>query len=115
MRGQVARVVRRGRAPIGAGIGGMVIEEAEAGGLVDELAEAWGDAAAPSDHGPMRTERHRARLPSERAAMPLFRASSRFELESGEFVALVLAVAVEVDGRFGRLVAYLNDNAAQTR
>jgi len=37
LRGQVARGVRRGRAPIGAALGGIVIEEAEAQSISTEM------------------------------------------------------------------------------
>src|SRR5262249_47779680 len=48
------------------------------------------------------------------ATLPLLHAVRSFGLLPDEYDALLLALSVEVDPRFGRIVAYLNDHVART-
>ncbi len=119
LREHAARATQRGQQPMGSPLAGLVIQDREASGMLDELAESWGrPAAATGATGPRPGpghERHRGRLPGERRTVPLLRAADAFDLHLGEYVGVLLALAVEIDGRFGRVVAYLNDHAARTR
>src|SRR5262249_54833698 len=49
------------------------------------------------------------------AFLPLRHTAQSFELGPQEYDALLLALAVELDAGFGRLVAYLNDHAGRPR
>jgi hypothetical protein len=60
------------------------------------------------------SEAHIPDQPSEEET-PLARARRVFEMQPAEFDALVLALAVEVDPRFSRIVAYLGDHISRTR
>src|SRR5205823_7318065 len=104
----------RGRTPAADAVGGLVIEDGEAEGLVAELAADWDRSAAD-----LRPACGRAAPPAPAdgpaSASPLGRAARAFDLRPEEYDALLLALAVEVDARFGRLVAYLNDHVAHTR
>ena len=120
---QVQRQRARSRTPAGDAVLGMVIEDGEAEGLVSDLIATWG-----LDRSEKRVTPHRAgptlrAAIAERAALgaahgaflPLRHAAHAFELRPLEYDALILALAVEIDPRFGRLVAYLNDHIARTR
>ncbi len=117
----LARQRRRGRSPAGDAVQGFLIEDGEAEGLIAELTEAW---SQPSrlEKADSRRERPPGIAPwpfeileARRSALPLHRVAREFRLEGVEFAALLLAMAVELDGRFARLVAYLNDHAGRTR
>jgi hypothetical protein len=99
----------RGRTAATDALRGVVIEEGEAEGLVAELSESLArpppQAAPPPAHRPD---------PGDLAS-PLDRAAAAFGLTPVERDALVLSLAVELDARFARLTAYLNDHAARTR
>jgi hypothetical protein len=101
----------RGKSPAGEAMQGFVIEDGEAEGLVVELTERWSrTSGAPIVE--------RAEVPSgaaEDGFLPLQHAMRQFDLRSAEYDALLLALAVELDGMFGRLVAYLNDHVGRTR
>jgi hypothetical protein len=101
----------RGKSPAGEAMQGFVIEDGEAEGLVVGLTERWSRASgAPIVE--------RAEVPSgaaEGGFLPLQHAMRQFDLRSAEYDALLLALAVELDGMFGRLVAYLNDHVGRTR
>jgi ATPase family associated with various cellular activities (AAA) len=90
---------------------GFVIEDGEAEGLVAELAERWG--RAPSTPAAERSKT--VTTAAEDTILPLRHAIRQFDLRAVEYDALVLALAIELDGRFGRLVAYLNDHVGRTR
>src|SRR5215831_6941907 len=108
---------QRGRTPAGDAVRGLVIEEGEANGLVAELAgDLTGNRARPSTPGMRQEVETRAEQAIAAGAfLPLRHARKTFELEPAEYDALVLALAVEIDPRFGRLVAFLNDHVARTR
>jgi hypothetical protein len=110
----------RGRTPAGDAVRGLVIEEGEAEGLIAELASAFGDAVHPAEGPSPRSARdeiaERAdRASAQGASLPLRHARLAFELLPHEYDALLLALAVEVDARFGRIVAYLNDHVGHSR
>ena len=67
--------------------------------------------------GGRRRRRRGTRRAAERggAFLPLRHAARAFDLRPEEYDALLLALSVELDGRIGRLVAYLNDHVARTR
>ena len=99
----------------------MVIEEGETEGLVAELAadltREEHDARQPASTRHLRQEiADRAdAATSQGSFLPLRHAQRAFDLEPEEYDALILAVAVEVEARFGRIVAYLNDHVGRTR
>ena len=112
----------RGRTPETDGIRNFVIETGEAEGLLRELAEHWdkprtriGDSMppAPTPHSELASLIDSAA--AEGAYLPLRQTAEAFELTPLEYDAVLLALATEVDGRFGRLNAYLNDHIAHTR
>jgi hypothetical protein len=112
---------QRGRTPVGDAVQGLIIEQGEAEGLIAELTTPL-DADAPHDRN-RPTAGHQLREIAERAAagegagafLPLRHAQRVFELTSIEYDAVLLALAVEIDARFGRVIAYLNDHAGRTR
>jgi MoxR-like ATPase len=104
---------RNGRSPASDPLRGMAIEEAEAEGLVAELTT---DLARPLRQSAGIRDVSDVADPGIRAnETPLRRAARVFRLRPLEFDALVLALAVEIDRRFARLVAYLNDHIARVR
>lgn len=104
---------RRGRTPVADAVEGLVIEEGEAEGLVGELYAEW----EQSSRVPETAQRPAFARPEQPAGSfhPLYHAARTFSLCTEEFNALVMAVAAELDPRFGRLMAYLNDHVARTR
>jgi hypothetical protein len=101
----IRRLREHGRTRLGDPIGGGVIEEGEAEGLVrwlyaDHLAANVDDAPSDDCTSPLAS---------------LERARRLFELTSIERDLLLFALAVEVDSRYGRLVALLNDHVRMTR
>jgi hypothetical protein len=111
---------QRGRTPVGDAVGGLVIEEGEAEGLVADLASALGATPGtrmPPELGKLREDvaSHAAQGVAQGVFLPLVHAQRAFELRPAEYDAVLLALAVEIDPRFGRLVAYLNDHVARTR
>jgi hypothetical protein len=103
-----------GRTPATDPLRGMAIEEGEAEGLVGELAA---DLARPLSAlaDPAREILASADTDRKASESPLRRAARVFRLQPLELDALILVVAVELDRRFARLVAYLNDHIARTR
>src|SRR4051794_7726040 len=98
-------------APSAGPLRGIAIAEGEAEALLDELrAEFDAPAAALDDGAPLIAD-----LQPDPDEPPLRRASRVFRLSRSDLDAVVLAIAVEIDHRFARLVAYLNDHIAQTR
>ncbi len=103
----LARLRQRGRSALGELVKGAVIEDGEAEGLLRELAEAHRRDGAPAAGagerpvlGGLTTLSHAA----------LVYGLSRFERD-----VILLGLAVELDGRYGRLVAFLNDHAERAR
>ncbi|MEO8679069.1 MAG: ATP-binding protein [Vicinamibacterales bacterium] len=110
----------RGRTATGDAVRGFVIEEGETEGLVAELAAHL--RGEPHDATPATPSRPRDAISAraDRGAgqgtfLPLRHAQRAFDLTPMEYDAMLLALAVELDGRFGRIVAYLNDHAGRTR
>ncbi len=96
---------QRGRSPLGDAVGGAVIEEGEAEGLLASLHETHctlpEDVIVPETWtSPLTNLEHTREL---------------FHLLPAERDILLLALAVEVDSRYARLVAFLNDHVAMTR
>src|SRR5262245_17917025 len=89
---------------------GLAIDEHEARRLIVELAGAVDRSVVGRDdvHGLTSTliDVHES---------PLRRARRVFRLSPLEQDAMVLALAVELDSRFGRVIAYLNDHLSRTR
>jgi hypothetical protein len=87
---------------------GLAIDDSEAQRLIAELSTAVVDRSV--------IEREDldgvSFAPTE---SPLRRACRVFRLSSFEQDATVLALAVELDARFGRVIAYLNDHLSRTR
>ncbi len=111
---------RRGRSAAVDALSGYAIEEGEAEGLIADLTrslEAEAEPAGPGVPGPGIAAP--ALGPDDvgglESTRPLLRAVRAFELTRAEYDALLLALAVELDGRFARLVAYLNDHVGRTR
>ena len=140
LRAELSRVVRllelrlellrrRGRTPAADAVRGLVIEDGEAEGLIAGLTADWGgDARGNSgawDRNEWRSREDGGDISASRRGvadaepprwdLPLHRARLAFNLRDSEYPALLLALAVEVDARFGRLVAYLNDHVGHTR
>ena len=99
---------RRGRTATTDALAGYAIEDGEAEGLITELTDVFGSEKTVD-------------LPLNAAGveqasdLPLARAVVAFELTPQELDAVVLAIAVELDSRFARLVAYINDHVGRTR
>src|SRR5262245_54662786 len=119
--GLLRRQRERGRTPVADAVQGFVIEDGEAEGLAAELAAAW---SGPSTHAAAArcrsTQRGEVAVRADQGAaqgavLPLRHAARAFDLLPEEYNALLLALAVEMDPRFGRLVAYLNDHVGRTR
>ncbi len=118
---ELASSRRRGRSPASDALRAFVIEGGEAEQLVNELRERWGtndedarggwSAQASAKPLPARTV---AAAPAD-LDLPLSRVVGAFELREDEYVALLVALAVELDAGFGRLIAFLNDHVGRTR
>ena len=113
---------RRGRSTNADAVGSMIIESGETEGLIADLATSWSDGRSGRQSflcdGPSERRQiaERAGLGATQGCfLPLLRAISAFELDPAEYDALLLALAVELDPRCGRLVAFLNDHAGHTR
>ncbi|MDX2477671.1 MAG: hypothetical protein QNL05_09940, partial [Gammaproteobacteria bacterium] len=96
---------QRGRSPLGDAVGGAVIEEGEAEGLLASLHETHGMS---SKNVPLPD-------PWISPLKNLEYTKKCFHLLPVERDMLMLAMAVEVDSRYARLVAFLNDHVAMTR
>jgi hypothetical protein len=118
LQAELVRQRERGRTPSADPVQGFVIEEGEAEGLVADLAHDLAQRADCTHSVPPAAVPHTVRStpPAPQApGLPLQLASNAFELTGAEYHALLLALAVELDGRFGRLVAFLNDHVGRTR
>jgi SpoVK/Ycf46/Vps4 family AAA+-type ATPase len=97
--------------------GGMAIDEVDH--LLGDLAADWGGSATPSSEAAshVRVEiAERARAAArEGVAMPLLETAQAFELEPAEYDGVLLALAVELDARFARVVGFLNDHTVRQR
>jgi len=109
--GRLRQHRHRGKSPGSEQVQGFVIEDGEAEGLVAELAARWGRTPDPPLPGISATPV----IAYGGAFLPLRHAIRQFDLHSVEYDALLLALAIELDGTFGRLVAYLNDHVGRTR
>jgi hypothetical protein len=109
--GRLRALRDRGRSSADEAMQGFVIEEGEAEGLVAELTARWG-RPPPSSIAEAAQPLFAA---TQSGFLPLYRAIRQFDLGVVEYDALLLALAVEVDGMFGRLIAYLNDHVARAR
>lgn len=101
----LSQLRRGGRSSLGDAVGGAVIEDGEAEGLLEALYDAH-------------THRDELLKPSEDWISPLTgleRARKAFVLSPVERDLLMLTLAVEIDSRYARLVAFLNDHVALTR
>jgi hypothetical protein len=108
----------RGRSALGDPVRGLVIEDGEAEGLIVQLRERLaGPAGKREPRAAVGVRAASARFigPSAGHALPLIHARRRFQLMAAEYDAVLLALAVESDSRFGRLVAYLNDHVSHSR
>lgn len=115
---QLGRQRQRGRTAAGDAVRGLVIEEGEAEGLIAELSrDLTGGRETPERSRQLRAEiEARADQGASLGAfLPLRHALKAFDLAPEEYDALILALAVEVESRFGRIVAYLNDHVGRTR
>ena len=112
--GLLARQRDSGRGPAGDALRGVAIEPGEAEGLLAEIAL---DLERPLPSGHDISQRGPKAAAAERTLdeTPLQRAARVFRLGELEFDAMLLCLAVELDSRFARLVAYLNDHLTRTR
>jgi ATPase family protein associated with various cellular activities (AAA)/winged helix domain-containing protein len=99
---------QRGRTATSDALAAYAIEEGEAEGLIAELRGVLGSEAT-IEKSLVRDELVAI------ADLPLPRAVLAFDLTASELHAVVLAIAVELDSRFARLIAYMNDHVARTR
>jgi SpoVK/Ycf46/Vps4 family AAA+-type ATPase len=115
----------RGRSPAADAVRGFVIEEGEAEGLIEQLASDWDQQTSiTQDTLHHADSTNRIRLEIQQLAqtarhqgvfLPLLHAQHCFALTDVEYDAVLLALAAEVDSRFGRMYAYLNDHIGYTR
>jgi DNA polymerase III delta prime subunit len=92
---------------------GVAIDRSEVESAFDELTNDWaGIPPAAMDQAPGFVP---TVPPARGSESPLQRARRVFRLSNLEWDALMLSLAVELDHRFARLVAYLNDHVARTR
>jgi hypothetical protein len=114
LRAQLSTQRQAGRGPRTDPLRGVAIEEGEAEALVAQLdADLERPTPAARDPAPLIHGRFQGVGAADES--PLSRVSRVFRLASFEFDALILAIAVELDNRFARLIAYLNDHIARPR
>jgi hypothetical protein len=116
---------QRGRSPAADAVRGIVIEEGEADGLIEQLASDWDQQTSITQDtlhhagstNPIRQEIQQLAQTAQRQGvfLPLLHAQHCFTLTEVEYDAVLLALAAEVDSRFGRVFAYLNDHIGHTR
>jgi AAA+ superfamily predicted ATPase len=96
---------KNGRSNLGDAVGGAVIEDGEAEGLLESL---------------HKTHTRRSDQPGPQSVQisplaGLEHARKLYNLSVAERDLLLLALSVEIDSRYARLIAYLNDHVALTR
>jgi hypothetical protein len=115
LRRYLAKQRRAGRTPASDPLRGLAIEEGDAEELVSELAADLGRSLS-FQSAPAVDVRHELDQQNRDAGeSSIGRAARLFRLNALERDALALAIAVELDRRFARLVAYLNDHISRTR
>jgi DNA polymerase III delta prime subunit len=102
----LARLRKRGRTILGDAIGGAVIEEGEAEGLLQSLHET---------HSSQKVDNPALLDDWTSPLEPLEKARKLYDLLPEERDLLLLALSVEIDSRYARLVAFLNDHVKMTR
>jgi AAA+ superfamily predicted ATPase len=102
----LARVRRRGRTPLHEAADGLVIEPSESEGLLAELVAAHRGSAV-DDRAPI--------APAATELPGLARAERVFGLDRFERDVVLLCLAVEIDARYARLIAFLNDHVQRAR
>jgi len=101
---QFVRMRTRGRTALGEAIGGAVIEEGEAEGLLKSLQDSHVVSTG------------RVPMPEHNSSLePLERARKLYGLHPIERDLLLLALSVEIDVRYARVVGFLNDHVSMTR
>lgn len=119
LRSHLARLRGSGRSTLGDAVGGMVIEDGEAeallGATCDALRERQPSPAGRGVAEAARREDEELRAVALGAFLPLVHARRAFDLGRVEYEALLLALAVELLPRCGRVIAYLNDHVGRTR
>ncbi|MEB3260924.1 MAG: ATP-binding protein [Cyanobacteriota bacterium] len=93
---------------------GMAIEEGEAERLVDQLTADLHQAIATPGAGAIHATTP-AGASVDPLDTPLRRVKRLYGLGDDDWIALLFALAVELDSRFARLAAFLNDHIARTR
>ncbi len=93
------RLRERGRSPLSEAVGGMLVEEGEAEQIITELLGGMKFGSPTTSFAPG------SRVLREFMAL--------YQLEVMDANILLLAMAGEVDSRFGRLFAFLNDHAGR--
>jgi hypothetical protein len=116
-----------GRLPASDVLRGVALEEGEVERLVEELASDLGRPAAPPfpvespcyppapGPGPPPVPGSGIVPGPGSPEPPLARARRLFRLDEEAYDGLLLALAVESDARFARIVAFLNDHVSRTR
>jgi DNA polymerase III delta prime subunit len=102
----------RGKSTAGEAMRGFLIEDGEAEGLVADLTARW---SRPPSVATAAADRVVPSTADGHGFLPLRHAIRQFDLCAVEYDALVLALAIELDATFGRLVAYLNDHVGRSR
>ncbi len=107
---QVEAQRQAGRGSAGDDLRGVAIEPGDAEQL---LADIGSDLAA--SHVPAAPMEIPPAAPAPADESPIRRAARVFQLDAAGVDVLMLCLGVELDGRFARLVAFLNDHVARTR
>jgi len=92
---------------------GMAIDDREVKAIFGELTAEWARSPGHAPDRPCAVEYIPGRPREGESAFE--RVRRVFRLSTVEWDAVVLSLAVEIDHRFARLVAYLNDHVARTR
>ena len=108
---QIEAQRQAGRGPAGDALRGVAIEPGEAEQLMVDIRADLESAFVPNVSAAPPRERPRA----ADGETPIQRATRVFRLDAACTDVLMLCLSVELDGRFARLVAFLNDHVARTR
>src|SRR5947209_6583204 len=109
---------QRGRTAAGDVVRGLVIEDGEVEGLLADLAASLTSDTSGGAPAPSKVDEIAQRADSaadQGAFLPLRHVQKVFDLAPEEYFSVLLALAVETDSRFGRVIAYLNDHVGRTR